>query len=77
MAIAHYFLVFIFQCDSTFNKDKKMTYSCVYIPQMEGDFRVRVIPHNIFITLLLGSKAKTMLAKQLHITCIDYTKKNA
>ena len=32
-----------FQCDAVFNKDKKMTYSCVYMPQMEGEFRVSYV----------------------------------
>lgn len=33
---------FTFQCECVFNKDKKMTYSCSYMPQMEGEYRVIV-----------------------------------
>lgn len=30
----------VFQCEMIFNSDRNMTYSCVYVPSMEGEYRV-------------------------------------
>lgn len=35
---------FILQCECVFNNDRNLTYSCVYVPSMEGEYKVRA--HN-------------------------------
>lgn len=33
-------MVYLFQCEVVFNNDPNATYSCVYVPNIEGTYRV-------------------------------------
>lgn len=37
--------LWLFQCEVVFNNDRNMTYSCVYVPTMEGEYRVCTVFH--------------------------------
>ena len=43
----------MFQCEVVFNNDRNMTYSCVYVPTMEGEYRVcTMLCHSPMLPLL-------------------------
>ena len=37
-----YFLLFLSQCELIFNNDRTLSYNCVYIPSVEGQYKVTI-----------------------------------